>query len=318
MDIMSKSKRSSKTVRYKRSLGKSYIDNWQLLVLFLPGLITLILFSYASMFGLLIAFKDYRIMEGVFASPWVGFEHFHTLFGGKDFPRVLRNTLVISISKLIVGFPMPIILALLLNEMRNKLYKSTIQTLSYLPHFFSWVTLGGIMLNVFSYNGPFNSILKMLGMNTSIDFFGNNAWFIVMLLVSSVWSGIGWSSIVYLASLSAVDESLYEAAMIDGAGRWKQTLHISIPTIMPTITTVLILNMGSILNGGFDQIFNMYNATVYEWSDIIDTYVYRQLESMDYSLGTAMGLFKSVVSLILVLSVNKITKKINDSESAVF
>lgn len=294
-----------------------YIKNWQVVMFMIPGLILLLIFAYGPMFGLLIAFKDYKMALGVFESEWVGLEHFRRLFTGDDFLKVLKNTVTISFLKLIVGFPLPIILALMLNEMRNATYKRLVQTFSYLPHFFSWVVMGGIVMMLFSNSGPVNDILMNFGM-MPIDFFGDGFWFLILLLVTSIWQGVGWSSIVYISALSSVDQSLYEAATVDGASRWKQTLHISIPTILPTIVTVLILNMGHILNGGFDQIFNLYNPAVYESADILDTFVYRKLQTMDYSLGTAVGLFKSFVGMLMVILVNNVVKKLTDGENSVF
>ena len=256
----------------KAGFFSQYIKNWEVVMFMIPGLILLLIFAYGPMFGLLIAFKDYKMALGVFESEWVGLEHFGRLFTGNDFLKVLKNTVTISFLKLIVGFPLPIILALMLNEMRNATYKKIVQTFSYLPHFFSWVVMGGIVMMLFSNGGPVNDILMKLGADKPVSFFGDSFWFIILLLITSVWQGVGWSSIVYISALSAVDQSLYEAATIDGAGRWKQTLHISIPAILPTIVTVLILNMGHILNGGFDQIFNLYNPAVYETADILDTY----------------------------------------------
>lgn len=302
----------------KTDFFSQYIKNWQIVMFMIPGLILLLIFAYGPMFGLLIAFKDYKMALGVFESEWVGLEHFRRLFTGNDFLNVLKNTVTISFLKLIVNFPLPIILALLLNEMRNATYKKIVQTFSYLPHFFSWVVMGGIVMMLFSNGGPVNDILINFGMEKPISFFGNGFWFVVLLLISSVWQGIGWSSIVYISALSAVDQSLYEAATVDGASRWKQTLHISIPAILPTIVTVLILNMGQILNGGFDQIFNLYNPSVYETADILDTFVYRKLQTMDYSLGTAVGLFKSFVGMIMVIVVNGVVKKLTDGENSVF
>lgn len=305
------------------SLGRSkvlsrYACHWDLLLLLLPGFIALVIFNYLPMYGILIAFKDYRMLDGVWKSPWVGFENFSYLFGNSDFWIILRNTFSISILKLIFGFPAPIILALMLNEMRNVKYKRIVQTISYLPHFFSWVVLGGIMMMIFSSGGPINIILQALGMSEPIQFFGDKGMFLVLLVSSAVWQNVGWGSIVYLAALSGVDESLYEAAYIDGAGRWKQTIHISIPTIAPTIVTVLILSMGSILNAGFDQIYNLYNPTVYEVSDIIDTYVLRRMQSMDYTLATTTGLFKSVVGLVLVVSTNFFVNKFTGGEQGIW
>ena len=299
------------------SLVKSYKKNYPLVLMLLPGIIALIMFCYVPMFGILIAFKDYKFMKGILGSDWVGIQHFITLFSQQNFGRVIYNTVYISFFKLIIGFPTPIILALLLNELRAQKYKNFIQTCTYLPHFFSWVVLAGIFKMVFSNVGPINTIASALGISGTLDFFGSGGLFRGLVIGSAVWQGAGWGAIIYLAALSGVDESLYEAAYIDGASRWKQTWNISIPCIIPTIITVFILNLGNILNAGYDQIYNMYNPTVYEVSDIIDTYVMRALKSMDYGVGTAAELFKSVISFAMVMLSNKLINTISGSESGI-
>ena len=301
----------------KRGLLSDLIKHYELLLILLPGLAAIIVFNYVPMYGVAIAFQNFKMIDGVFGSPWVGLDVFHRLFSGKDFINVLRNTLTISFLKLICGFPAPIILALLLNEVRSTGYKRIIQTFSYLPHFFSWVVLSGIITMIFSTEGPVNLLLKDFGATKSIPFFSDGTLFVMLLIVTTIWQSVGWGSIIYLASLSGIDESLYEAAIIDGAGRWKQTLYISIPSLVPTIATMFILNLGHILNGGFDQIYNLYNPTVYAVSDILDTFVLRRLQAMDYSLGTAVGLFKAVVGLALILSSNWFVRKLTDGEQGI-
>jgi putative aldouronate transport system permease protein len=286
--------------------------------MFLPGLLLLVLFRYVPMYGVTIAFKNFRMLDGIAASPWIGMKHFQRLFSGPDSVRVIGNTLRISLLRLLFGFPAPIILALLLNEMRNLTFKRVIQTLTYLPHFFSWVILGGIFMMIFSTTGPVNIIMKALGAKRSIEFFSNDTLFIIMIVGTYIWQTAGWSSIIYLASLAGVDRNLYEAAYIDGAGRWKQTLHISIPALIPTIITLFILNLGHIMDAGFDQIYNLYNPMVYDVSDIVDTYVLRRLQSMDYSLGTAVGLFKSAVGLVLIVATNWIANRMSGGEQGIW
>lgn len=289
----------------------------ELLLFVLPGLAALIIFNYLPMGGLLIAFKDYKIRAGIFASEWVGLENFASVFSNMEFPRVLRNTVVISFLKLVTSFPAPIILALLINELKCKAFKKTVQTISYLPYFMSWVVLGGIVTMMFSTEGPVNFILKAFGMKESIIFFGDEFWFMVMLLITNIIQGVGWSSIIYLAAICSVDESVIEAAVVDGAGRLRQVIHVILPAILPTIVTVFILNLGSVLNAGFDQIYNLYNPTLYNIADIIDTYNLRQLQEMNYAEGTAVGLFKSVVGMIFVMGANFITNKITDKEMGI-
>lgn len=294
---------------FLRELKKHY----QLLLMVLPGLAVFILFNYLPMFGVTIAFKDYRLLEGIFGSPWVGMKHFTKLFTGAEFPQVVRNTVVISLLKLVCGFPAPIILAFCINELKGKYFKKVIQTCSYLPHFFSWVVLSGIFTMLFSATGPINALIGMFGAEP-LQVFSNSKQFIAMLVVTTVWQGMGWSSIIYLAALSGVDVNLYEAAKVDGAKKWHEVIYITLPSILPTIVTVFILNLSHVLNAGFDQVFNLYTPLVYEYSDIIDTYVMRRLSAMDYGIGSAAGLFKSIVGLIFVLTSNWVVKKLSDDE----
>lgn len=288
--------------------------NYEVLLMILPGFLALLLFFYYPMLGSVLAFKDYKLTEGIWGSEWAGFTHFIEMFQGMDFWHVLKNTIVISVLKLICGFPMPIILALALNEVRNAKFKKVVQTCTYLPHFFSWVVLSGIMMMLFSVTGPFNTMLHAIGFEKPIVFFGEKTPFLVMVIASSVWQGMGWSAIVYIAAISGIDESLYEAAYMDGANKFKQIVHITLPSIVPTITTVLIMNLGKVLNAGFDQIYNLYTPAVYEVADIIDTYSLRQLRSMDYELGTAIGLFKSLIGFFMVMGSNWVIKKLSDDE----
>ena len=311
---------SSAYLPKKKSLLSEIKRNLPLLIMLIPGFVMILLFSYKPMYGILIAFKDYKFKDGVLGSAWAGnygFEHFIRLFKTGDFTRIFFNTIKISFLKTIFGFAAPIILALMFNEMRSKVYKRITQTLSYLPHFFSWVVLGGIFKLLFASVGPINTILQSLGASEPVSFFGDGQNFVWLIVWTSVWQSVGWGTIIYLAALTGIDESLYEAAYIDGASRWKQVWHISIPSIMGTVSTVLILNMGSILNAGFDQIYNMYNATVYETSDILDTYSLRLLQDGRYELGTALGLFKSAVGLMLVLGTNWLVKFISKDEYGV-
>ncbi len=300
----------------KKTLAKQLKENLPLLLMILPGFIALLLFNYKPMYGILVAFKDYKFKLGVFGSEWAaqnGMEHFIRMFRGNEFASVLGNTIWISLLRMVFGWPSPIILALLLNEMRCGWYKKLSQTLTYIPNFFSWVILAGIFKMMFSSVGPVNTIVKMMGFDP-IPFFSSNVPFIVLVLVTAVWQGLGSGAIVYIAALAGVDESLYEAAYIDGASKFKQVIHITLPSIMGTITTVLIMNLSGILNAGFDQIYNMYNYSVYEVGDILDTYSLRLLQDGRYEVGTALGLFKSVVGLIFVLGSNWFIKFISKDE----
>lgn len=288
-----------------------------LILMITPVILYFVIFNYVPMVGLIIAFKNYVISDGIFGSEWVGFANFQRLFDSPDFPKAVRNTLTISVLRLIFGFAAPIILALLLNELRLVLYKRVIQTVSYLPHFFSWVILGGIFIMMLSGNGPINQIVKLIN-GAAIPFLSEDYWFITILIVTGIWQGVGWGAIIYLAALSGINPDMYEAAMVDGAGRWKQTWHITIPSLMPTIITLFILSLGGILTAGFDQIYNLYNPMVYDVSDIVDTYVLRRMMDMDLGLATAAGMFKSVVGLILIVGANSIAKRMSGGEQGVW
>jgi len=294
---------------YWRQMGKDILRDKWLYLLVLPGILFFIIFKYIPMIDLRIAFMNYNPFAPD-KSTWVGFAQFEALFTKPAFLKVLRNTLVISISKMIIGFPIPIILALLMNEMRNIRFKKVAQTLLYLPYFISWVILAGIIMNFLDpSNGLITGIIKAVS-GKDIQVLTSKTAFVPMLIISDLYKGMGWGTIIYFAALSGVDPQLYEAAAIDGAKRFRQLLHITLPAIMPTIIIMLILNMNNILNAGFDQIFMLYSAPVYDVADIIDTYVYRiGIQKTDYSFTTAAGLFKSVIALILIVSVNFLAKK---------
>ncbi|MDF2650887.1 MAG: protein lplB [Paenibacillus sp.] len=267
-------------------------------------------------YGVIIAFKDFRIMEGILASPWVGFDNFRLIFDAPDFWKVFRNTLIISFYKLVFTFPAPIILALLLNEVRLMVFKKFVQTITYVPHFLSWVVLGGIVMNFLSPStGIVNGIITTLG-SKPIFFLGDPDWFRTVLVASAAWKELGWSTIIYLAALASVDTQLYEAAVLDGANRFKQTIHVTLPGIMPVITIMFIFAVGAIINDDFDQIFNLYNPAVYSISDVIATYVYRMgLENMMYSFSTAVNLFKNTIAFALVIMTNYIVRRFNSDNS---
>lgn len=292
---------------------KKYISHKALVFMFLPCLIYYIIFQYIPIYGLTLAFKDFRILDGIMASPWAGLKYFALAFTNDGFWLVLKNTLVISGLKLIFNFPAPIILALLLNEVRSLRFKKTVQTITYMPHFLSWVVLSGIVINFLSpSSGPINMLLASMGIKP-VYFVGSKDWFRQVLVVSSMWKEVGWGTIVYLAALAAVNSELYEAAVLDGAGRLKQTIHITLPAISPVIVIMFIFAVGGIVNDDFDQIYNLYNPAVYNVADVLSTYVYRAgLENMQYSFATAVGLFKNVVAFILIIITNYISKRYSD------
>jgi putative aldouronate transport system permease protein len=281
--------------------------------MFVPAVIVYLVFCYTPMYGIIIAFKDYKIMAGILKSEWVGLDNFNRAIGNPDFFRVFGNTLIISTYKLLFGFPAPIILALCLNELRNVFFKKTVQTISYMPHFISWVVLGGIFINFFSPStGIINYLIKASG-GKPINFLADIRWFRTVLVTSSIWKGMGWSSVIYLAAISGVNTEMYDSAAIDGAGRFKQIIHITLPSITQVIVIQFIFAVGSIVGDDFDQIFNLYNATVYSVGDVLSTYVYRQgLEQMKYSYSTAVGLFRMSIAFVLILLTNTAAKRVSD------
>lgn len=278
-------------------------------IMFIPVIVYFILFKYAPMGGLVIAFKDYNFTEGVFGSPWVGFQNFEALFSNPQTLQIIRNTLVLSVLGLVIGFPFPIILAILMNEVRKTWYKRWVQTIVYLPHFLSWVVVSGMVVTIFAMEGIVNDLLTQW-FGTSISFMYHKFPWVAIFIGSGIWKGAGWGAIIYLAALSSVDPSLYESASIDGANKWKQIYHITLPSIAPTIFIVFILSVGNIMEVGFDQVFTLQNPAVYDISEVISTYTYKiGLQKMQFSLTTAMGFFESLVGLILVLSTNAVARR---------
>lgn len=272
---------------------------WQYHILLIPGIILLIIFNYVPLYGLIIAFQKYNPAMG-FKSPWVGMQNFTYLFSQPNFVRTISNTLGIAIAKLALGILVPVTVSLMLNEVRSTKFKRLAQTCIYIPNFISWVILAGVMMDILSTDGVVNVLIRKLGMNP-VNFLGDNKVFPITLVISDVWKSFGFGTVIYLAALTSIDPSLYEAAIVDGAERWKQTIHITIPLLMPTVVLMTILSLGNVLNAGFDQVYNLYSPMVYKSGDIIDTYVYRLgIEQAQYSVGTAVGMFKSIVSGILI------------------
>jgi putative aldouronate transport system permease protein len=284
--------------------------DWDLYLLLVPALIFLFVFKYSPMYGLIIAFQKFNIFKGIAGSQWVGFANFSKLFASEQFIIVFKNTLFISVYKLIFLFPLPIILAILLNEMRGLLFKKVVQSVIYLPHFISWVIVSGLFLNLLSVNGGIvNTIIVKLG-GEPIPFFMNTKYFRSLLVFTSGWKESGWGTIIYLAAIAGIDVNLYEAAKMDGAGKLRQIWHITMPSIAPTVILMFILRLGSLLDAGTEQILVMYNPVVYDVSDVIGTYVYRiGIGTSDYSFSTAVGLFESLVAFILIISGNYLSRK---------
>lgn len=289
---------------------KMFLQRWGwLYAMLLPGIIYFIIFRYGPIYGISIAFKDFRILDGIFGSPWVGFEHFEKLFSSPTFIRIVRNTLTISLLKLVVGFPPAIILALMLNELRFARLKKFIQTVSYLPHFLSWVIIYGILIALLAPgNGLVNNLIRSAG-GTAIPFLTDKTWFVVVLVLSDIWKEVGFGAIIYLAALAGINPELYEAATVDGANRFQHIRYISIPGISLVIVLMLVLRLGYLLDAGFEQIYILYNPQVYSAADIIDTWVFRNgIEQFRFEIATAANLFKSVIGLALVLTSNKLAK----------
>ncbi len=285
----------------------------ELYLMLIPVIAYYVVFHYVPMYGAQIAFKDYKFNLGIIRSPWVGFEHFQYLFSLRSFKEIFRNTILISTYKLIFGFPAPIILAILLNELRIIPYKKAVQTVSYLPHFLSWVILAAIFTQLLSPStGALNILLTKLGFEP-IFFLGDKSWFRSVLVFTSVWKGVGWGSIIYLASIAGINPEIYEAAIVDGAGRMRRIWHVTLPGLTPVITILLIFAIGRLTLDDFDQIFNLYNPSVYSVGDVISTYTYRKgLVELQYSFSAAVGLFQNAISLVLIVIVNWVTKRFNE------
>jgi putative aldouronate transport system permease protein len=282
--------------------GNSVFKSWAGIywIMILPALVWMFFINIVPMFGIVMAFQDFNPGKGFLHSRFVGLENFRYMLEMKDVGQIFINTIVIAVGKLVLNVVVPVIFALLLNEVKNLLFKKTIQTIVYLPHFISWVVMGGILLDVFGLYGPLNGVLSSFGIK-KIAFFRSSDLFRPLVIGTDVWKEFGFNAVIYLAALTGINPALYEAAAIDGAGHWKQMLYITLPSLKPIIVLMTILALGNILNAGFDQIYNLYNQAVYSTGDIIDTWVYRVgLNDMQFSLATAVGLLKSVVGFFLI------------------
>lgn len=287
----------------------------ELYVMVAFGVLWFLIFAYGPMAGLVIAFKNYRISQGIFGSEWVGFAQFIRFFKDPYFFRVVRNTFLLSFYEVVWGFPAPIILALSINEMKNRVLKSVVQSVSYLPHFISTVVLVGLVTVILSPGGIINSIVNVFGPGEPILFFNDPGWFRTIFVSSGIWQHVGWGTIIYLAAISGIDPVLYESAGIDGANRLQKMRHITVPCMMPTIKILFILRMGELFSVGFEKVYLLYNPSIYETSDVLTTYLYRVtlLTGADYSYGTAIGMFNGVISLILLLGANYMVKRFSGS-----
>lgn len=287
--------------------------NLSLHLMMLPGMVLVLLFFYKPMVGIIMAFQKFSPRKGIFGSEWIGLDNFRYLASIPDMDKVIWNTFFIALLKLVMGVVVPVIVALMLNELRHKFMRKTIQTVIYFPHFLSWVILSGIFIDVLSPStGILNNLLNSLGLD-SIFFLGDPKWFPYTMAITETWKEFGFGTIVYLAAIVGIDSTLYEAASVDGAGRWKQTLVVTLPAVMPIAMLMLILNMGAVLNLSFEQIYNLYSPQVYSTGDILDTLVYRLgMHDAQYGVATAVGLFKSVVSTVLVVLSYGLARKTSD------
>ncbi|MEW9033049.1 MAG: ABC transporter permease subunit [Planifilum fimeticola] len=296
----------------KRRRARPLYRYWHLYLLILPGLLYFLVYRYLPMFGLAMAFQDFSPFLGFFDSPWVGLKHFKTMFEDQEALRVIWNTLGISLLQILFAFPLPIILALMINELRNAVYKRLIQSMVYLPHFLSWVVVVGIFVVFLKSDGIVNQLLQALGFG-QIPFLTSPEWFKPLIVFQVIWKESGWGTIIILAALAGVNPQLYEAAVIDGANRWQQMWHITLPAIRSTIVILLILRLGSVMDTGFEQIFLMLNPFTMEVGNVLDTYVYfKGIQQGDISFATAVGLFKGAVGLILVVIANRLAKRFGE------
>lgn len=296
-----------------RQLGRDLVRNKFIYIMALPGIVYYAVYHYWPMYGAEIAFKNFIPVKGITGSPWAGFKHFQDFFQSYYFARILRNTVLINVYSLVFGFPAPIILALLLNEIRSRIFKSAVQTITYLPHFISIVIISGLIIDFTAQNGLINDLIEWLGGKRE-NLLINAGLFRTIFVSSGIWQEIGWSSIIYLAALSGIDPQMYEAAKIDGAGRWRQLVNITLPGIAPTIIILLILRMGHMMDVGFEKIILLYNPTTYETADVISSFVYRKgLVEANYSYSAAVGLFNSAINFIMIIIANRLSRKFSET-----
>ncbi len=311
---MRKGEAGMKLRSFYKTAATDLLRNRWLYILFAPVLIWYIVFAYWPMYGLVIAFKDYNIVKGMSASEWVGFKNYESFFRDPYFYRLLRNTIVLNVYGLVFGFPVPIVLALLFNEVRKAAFKRITQTITYLPYFISAVVVCGLVIQFLSPStGVVNAILNKLGLE-SIYFMQDPAYFRTVYVTMSIWQSAGFSAIIYMAALAGISPELYEAARIDGAGRWKQLVYITFPALVPTAIMLVILNMGGMLQSDYEKIILLANPTVYETADVLNTYVYRKgLLETNFSYATAVGLFQGIVGFVLVVTANKISRRVSET-----
>lgn len=288
-----------------------FLRNWQIYSMILPGVLFFAIFKYVPLAGSIIAFQNYNVFQGILGSPFVGWEHFQKLFTYPELIQVLKNTLIINIYQLLFEFPAPIILALLLNEVRKMMFKRVVQSILYLPHFLSWVIVGGLVMNLLSPNGGLLNELMAPIFGSNVFYIQEPQYFRTILVSSGVWKEMGWGTIVYLAAMTGINPDLYESAEVDGAGKFRQVFSVTIPSILPTIMVLLLLRIGNIMDLGFEQVYSLLNPLVRETGEVIDTYVYRiGLQNAQFSYTTAIGLFKSVVGFVMLVGANYLSRRL--------
>ncbi len=314
-------KKQKSDIVIKPSFGKQMKQYGNLFLFYIPAIVLVVVFSYIPMAGIIMAFKkepnllgSSSAVQGILNADWVGFSHFKKIFSDPDILRALRNTLIISAQKIVILFPIPIVMAICINEMRGKVVKKSLQAVMYIPHFLSWITISGIFVTLLNYDrGIANNVMQFFGFDR-IPFMTSNDTFRGVLVVSAAWAFLGWNTIVYVSAITALDRDLIEAAKIDGASKWQQIIHVTLPGILPTIAVMFILRIGGIMDAGYDQVLAMYTPYIKESGDILGTYTFRVIKEAglmpQYALGTAVGLFNSVVGLVLVLSGNYISRKL--------
>jgi putative aldouronate transport system permease protein len=292
-------------------IGK-YLSNPRiaLVIIALPGILHFIIFKYIPLLGNVIVFQDYDMFKGIWGSKWVGLKHFITMIEYDDFFRIFKNTIILSLYRLIAGFPAPLMMALFLNEIRHFLFKRSVQTVLYFPHFLSWVIVGGIFIGLLDFDGVINDVIAWIGLDR-IDFLYESAYFRDIIVWAAIWKEVGWGMIIYLAAIAGINPNLYEAAVVDGASRWRQMWHITLPALTPAIIVLFLLRIGNMLDSGIEEVLMFINPLVQDVGEVIDTYVYRAgLLEAQFSYTTAIGFFKSVVGLILIMGLNNLAKKI--------
>ena len=300
---------TSKKQKFKEFMNTIYKHKFFYIIL-IPSIVLLLIFAYRPMYGIVIAFKNFSPRKGIMGSPWVGLENFERVFELDMFWQAFKNTININLLKLAFGFPLSIVLAIMINAVKNKIFKNIVQTLVYLPHFVSWVVVAGIIFALFDERS--GSLYRLLSGVIDLNIFGDGKQFVTMLVVSDIWKEVGWGAIIYLAALSGVSEDLYEASELDGANKIQQLFNVTIPQILPTISIMLILRVGGLIGGGFDQIYNLYNPTIYEYADVLDTFIYRYgIGDGEFEVGTAVGLFSNIINIALLLGANKVVEVIN-------